>query len=193
MHHACDSGSEDVVNFILEFKAEIDTSKDVSHIKINIDSTDSNGNTPLHLASFHDYTKIVEALLKFGADPYIRNKDGKLPSHLSKATVVEELFHRDNTGIFSPVVQSSEHFFKVQEPVTSLNYSGSTDSFELTKINSTSIPSNYVNPSTFKPSLNFIEDVDDDLSFSIIKAAKETASVWHLSEDEFETRRKFVS
>lgn len=50
----------------------------------------------------------MEILLRSGANMSIPNNDGKLPVELSSHPEVRELFLRDRSGIFSPMVQARE-------------------------------------------------------------------------------------
>lgn len=60
----------------------------------------------MHYAAINDRKGIVEILLRSGADPSIPNKAGILPVELAKAAFVRELFLRDRSAIFSPIVQT---------------------------------------------------------------------------------------
>lgn len=66
----------------------------------------NDGNNSLHFAAVNDRKGIVEVLLRSGADPSIPNKAGMLPVELAKTAPVKELFLRDRSGIFSPIVQT---------------------------------------------------------------------------------------
>lgn len=66
----------------------------------------ADGNNSLHFAAVNDRKGIVEVLLRSGADPSIPNKAGLLPVELAKTAPVRELFLRDRSGIFSPIVQT---------------------------------------------------------------------------------------
>jgi hypothetical protein len=60
----------------------------------------------LHYAAINDRKGIVEILLRSGADPSIPNRAGILPVELAKTPAVRELFLRDRSAIFSPIVQT---------------------------------------------------------------------------------------
>ena len=60
----------------------------------------------MHFAAINDRKGIVEILLRSGADPSIPNSSGTLPVELSKSPAVQELFLRDRSAIFSPIVQT---------------------------------------------------------------------------------------
>lgn len=66
----------------------------------------ADGNNCLHYAAKNDRKGIVEILLRSGADPSIPNKAGILPVELSNDASVRELFLRDRSTIFSPIVQT---------------------------------------------------------------------------------------
>jgi hypothetical protein len=59
--------------------------------RININATDANGDTAMHLAANHFSIEIVKALFTFGADANIRNKDGLTPLHLIVMTTDVEV------------------------------------------------------------------------------------------------------
>ena len=44
-----------------------------------IDAVNNKGHTALHLAVMHDHIDVVEVLLRYGADRYIEDADGKIP------------------------------------------------------------------------------------------------------------------
>lgn len=72
----------------------------------DISTYSADGNNCLHFAAINDRKGIVEILLRSGADPSIPNKTGILPVELTKAPSVRELFLRDRSAIFSPIVQT---------------------------------------------------------------------------------------
>lgn len=49
-----------------------------------INFKDNDGNTPLHIAAFMGYTDIAELLLRYGANPNLRNKNGETPLDIAK-------------------------------------------------------------------------------------------------------------
>jgi len=60
-------------------------------IKKLINLEDSNGDTVLHLASFHSDFRIVNRLLEFGADKTLANLEGKLPIDLAQDDFVRRV------------------------------------------------------------------------------------------------------
>jgi hypothetical protein len=66
----------------------------------------NDGNNCLHFAAINDRKGIVEVLLRSGADPSIPNTAGILPVELATDAAVRELFLRDRSAIFSPMVQT---------------------------------------------------------------------------------------
>lgn len=59
--------------------------------KIDINSQTRRGNTPLHAAVEGGFIEMVKVLLNFGADPKIRNSQGRSPSDLSKNDEIKSL------------------------------------------------------------------------------------------------------
>jgi hypothetical protein len=66
----------------------------------------SNGNNSLHYAALNERKGIIEILLRYGADRSIPNNAGLLPIEIAPSKLVKELFLRDRSSIFSPIVQS---------------------------------------------------------------------------------------
>ena len=66
----------------------------------------NNGNNSLHYAALNERKGIIEILLRYGADRSIPNNAGLLPIELAPSKLVKELFLRDRSSIFSPIVQS---------------------------------------------------------------------------------------
>lgn len=71
---------------------------------------DKHGNNALHFAATNDQKTAIEILLRSGADPTVPNHDGMLPVELTESAVVKDLFNRDPTNIFSPMVQARALF-----------------------------------------------------------------------------------
>lgn len=65
--------------------------------QVNINLRDSNGCTPLHMATYskqsESYLKIVEILLKFGADANAQDDNGKTPLHYFVRQANEKAVH----------------------------------------------------------------------------------------------------
>eukprot|EP00981_Chlorochromonas_danica_P011723 scaffold4233_cov180-Ochromonas_danica.AAC.14 len=72
--------------------------------------TDKQGNCALHYASINEQKGAIEILLRSGADPTIPNETGTLPVELSESPMVKDLFIREPTHIFSPMVQARALF-----------------------------------------------------------------------------------
>lgn len=49
-----------------------------------IDKTTTEGDTALHLSAKHDKAEAMKLLLKAGADPTLRNKQGKTPLDIAQ-------------------------------------------------------------------------------------------------------------
>jgi ankyrin repeat protein len=58
--------------------------KDAINNGSNLNETDEDGITPLHVAAEHGYIEIVQLLINFGADKNLRDKNGILPIELAK-------------------------------------------------------------------------------------------------------------
>ncbi|KAK7575808.1 hypothetical protein V9T40_012094 [Parthenolecanium corni] len=73
LHRAASKGVTAIVSYLLECDRPI-----------NVNSTDSYGNTPLHLAAEEERADEVQMLLQHGADPNMLNKDKKTPDQLAR-------------------------------------------------------------------------------------------------------------
>lgn len=71
LHEAVTCEKIEIVQLLLENKTQI---------KANTD-----GWTPLHLATNRNYVEITELLLQYGADVHAKNNDGDTPAHLAAA------------------------------------------------------------------------------------------------------------
>ncbi|KAK1945168.1 Ankyrin-3 [Phytophthora citrophthora] len=67
LHHACRKDHDEVVRYL------------VTTAKVNINSRSENQDTPLHKAVRGKSIKVLEMLLKLGADPNLRNEQGRTP------------------------------------------------------------------------------------------------------------------
>ena len=71
-----------------------------------VSAVSADGSNSLHFAALNNRKGIVEILLRSGADPSIPNTAGMLPVELATNEAVRELFLRDRSAIFSPIVQT---------------------------------------------------------------------------------------
>lgn len=71
LHYAAESGSAEALELLLKKRL----------FKVNSANTD--GNTPLHIAAKYNRLDAVRILLKYGAGRGIANKDGKIPMELT--------------------------------------------------------------------------------------------------------------
>jgi len=69
-----------VVEVVLQ---EINSRAETSTVKNYINSKGENGYTALHHAASIGNASLVETLLKYGADPSIKDSDGNVPLHLT--------------------------------------------------------------------------------------------------------------
>lgn len=96
----------------------------------NVSALDKDQNSSLHLAALNNNKGVVEVLLRSGADPSVPNGNGLLPVELAQNRFVRELFLRDRSNVFSPVVQARSLFAEYlsqQRPVApSSSAAGST-------------------------------------------------------------------
>jgi ankyrin repeat protein len=58
----------------------------------NVNAEAANGNTPLHEACLMGNMRISEALLEAGADPFIKNVEGRFPHEMTFMVEFKELF-----------------------------------------------------------------------------------------------------
>ena len=66
-----------IIEELLNFNANLDS-------KVNVNATDDNKNTPLHVAASCNVNRIaiITALINNGANPNMQNNDGRTPLHL---------------------------------------------------------------------------------------------------------------
>lgn len=63
------------------------------HIKLHelLDFQDNKGNTLLHYVASHGQHKNIKTLIKYGANPLIKNRDGEIPLDLAQGETRKEL------------------------------------------------------------------------------------------------------
>lgn len=96
LHWACYSGSENVVTFLLSWKA-------------NPNSVDKEGLTPMHLAVLSEKVRIVKKLLHYGADKSIRDKKNRTPYDIAadkKHKALMEILKEDKRSCYFCVVKA---------------------------------------------------------------------------------------
>ncbi|GFQ94358.1 peptide chain release factor 2 [Trichonephila clavata] len=115
LHLACANGSTGVVNLLLKRedidvnainedgytpldlackkdKAEVVTSL-LKRKDINVNA-DENGCTPLHYAAEDGHKEAIDILMAKGADPLLKNKDGKTPMDLDKNGYIKQFLEK---------------------------------------------------------------------------------------------------
>ncbi|KAI9989477.1 hypothetical protein PInf_019760 [Phytophthora infestans] len=75
LHHACRKDHDEIVRYL------------VSTAHVDINSRSENQDTPLHKAVRGKSLKVVEMLLKLGADPNLRNEQNRTPLDDLEATL----------------------------------------------------------------------------------------------------------
>jgi ankyrin repeat protein len=63
---------------------------------IDLNFIDSNGEAILHLAAKHNREEIVKICLQFGADPYLKNRKGKIAVELTKLERIQQILKQGN-------------------------------------------------------------------------------------------------
>ena len=58
---------------------------------INFNHSNSNGETILHIAARTENEEIVKICLKLGADPFMKNRRGKIPIELTRKQTIRDL------------------------------------------------------------------------------------------------------
>lgn len=94
LHHACNTESLDVINFLLDGGAEVN-------------KTMLGENTPLHLACLLGHTQIIKALLAHKADPLLKNDAGQTP--------IELVMESGNEVIINNMLNSVIHTLSVED------------------------------------------------------------------------------
>ncbi len=62
--------------------------------KANVNAADENEYTPLHWAAKLGYTEIINILIENGANPLLKNKDGKTPGDLARYGNIKKLLEK---------------------------------------------------------------------------------------------------
>jgi ankyrin repeat protein len=87
LHDACAGGFSDIVQYILNFAANID-----GCVTRMLNTVDSEGDTPLHHAARGEHLGIVDLLLKAGACAKKENTYGQVPAEMAdEGTEVRKL------------------------------------------------------------------------------------------------------
>ena len=95
LHWACYSGSENIVTFLLSWKA-------------NPNIVDQEGLTPMHLAVLSEKVRIVKKLLQYGANKSIRDKKKRTPYDIAadkKHKALMEILKEENRSCYFCVVK----------------------------------------------------------------------------------------
>ena len=71
LHHLCKSGDKELTKLFLEKALENGELPDI------INEFNSNKDTPLHIANYNGYDDLIPILINYGANPKIKNKEGK--------------------------------------------------------------------------------------------------------------------
>ncbi|CAB0032629.1 unnamed protein product, partial [Trichogramma brassicae] len=71
-------------------------------LQVQVDAQDQDGNAPLHLAVRRRRLKLVQALLKAGADPNVADAEGSMPLHL----MCRRKFYNDLVRSFFAICQT---------------------------------------------------------------------------------------
>uniref|UniRef100_A0ABD2WGK1 Uncharacterized protein n=1 Tax=Trichogramma kaykai TaxID=54128 RepID=A0ABD2WGK1_9HYME len=115
LHVICDrtrgwypDSNDDLVDVFCEIVGEI--VGEVGPMISAVDAQDERGNTPLHLALGRDRTKLVESLLRRGADPNLANADRCTPLH-----VICRMNSNPPYGV--KIVDIAQRFFDVSDDV----------------------------------------------------------------------------
>lgn len=134
----------------------------------------TNGNNSLHYAALNERKGIIEILLRYGADRSIPNNAGLLPIEIAPSKLVKELFLRDRSSIFSPIVQSRVLLTDYIEQLNSNSPLPSSSSSSSSVVDRT--------PIDHKPSVH-IQDNDD----AAAAAVQSISYGYNLSDDLIES------
>lgn len=64
---------------------------------IDFNSTNSHGDTILHLAAKSDNSEIVKICLKMGVDPFMKNRRGRIPIEMTKNPIIRDILKQGKT------------------------------------------------------------------------------------------------
>ena len=76
----------------------------------NIATSDKNGNTALHLAANRGFTEVAKELLRWGADPHRKGKNGEIPMEIAinLALSANEENAEDYNNFAATIIQEME-------------------------------------------------------------------------------------
>lgn len=66
-----------------------------------INSMNKNGDTPLHLASKSDNMRAIRQLIDRGANKYIKNKKGKIPSEIAGNVISSNIIQQRQSPVWT--------------------------------------------------------------------------------------------
>lgn len=79
-------------------EGSLETIKLILAAGANVNAQNTNGNTPLHGACLMEDMRIAQTLLDAGADPFIKNVEGRLPHEMTFIIEFKELFEQFRGG-----------------------------------------------------------------------------------------------
>jgi ankyrin repeat protein len=125
----CDSGLRNCLHLSC-FRGYLSLCEHILSLnKVNINAQTRRGNSPLHAAAEGGFIDVVKLLLSSGADPKVRNAQGRLASDLSKSNEIKNVLS-DYTIFLRQSYLVGEHVARV---VVSRENNGSNDVFFLVK------------------------------------------------------------